>query len=113
MSTGAAVAVLLFSLLSAFLYEDVVRAEDINFVVLVPAAESEGTDANFPLAPALESVITLAAEHVNEGGLLLDKNVSLSVVSSTQASAAAAGLCGAIEGDNNTTVAVRHVFPRM
>lgn len=94
-----------------------VHAEEVNFVVLLPptttsSAGEDGTTTTtagyFPLAPAVESVVRLAAEHLNEDASLLDGDeVTLSVVASLQATEAASGLCSAI--DTNTTVAVREI----
>lgn len=85
----------------------VVRAAEVNLVVLTPPTTSstEGISEYFPLAPAVESVVRLAAEHLNVDESLLDGDeVTLSVVASLQATEAASGLCSAIKG--NTTVAV-------
>lgn len=90
-----------------------VRAEEVNLVVLVPPTTSsaEGTSEYFPLAPAVESVVRLAAEHLNEDASLLDGDeVTLSVVASLQATEAASGLCSAIEG--NATFAVSEIADR-
>lgn len=97
--------------MSLLSFSMVVTAEDINLVVLLPPNEADaGEEAGgyFALAGALESVTRLAAEHVNEEGALLDGNVTLSVQAAEKATAAVAGLCVAIDRNDNSNVAVRN-----
>lgn len=98
------VAVLLFALASLSV-DGFARAEEINLVVLARPTISDETEGYFPLAPGVESVVRLAVEHINGDALLGEDNLTLSVVTSAQATTAAAGLCTAME--TNTTVAVR------
>lgn len=82
-------------------------AADTTLVVLLPPSEGEeGAEAgSFPLTQALESVIRLGVERVNEDAVLLDdKEVTLFTHTSTGVPAAAA-LCESI-GRNDTIVAV-------
>ncbi|CAM9847144.1 unnamed protein product [Pylaiella littoralis] len=89
------------SLLASF-QSVAVTAEDVDLVVLLPA---DGAEAGgyFPLAGALESVTRLAAEHVNEEGLLLDGTVTMSVQPAEEATVAVAGLCAAIASSDSSS----------
>lgn len=85
-----------------------VRA-DVNLVVLLPPLADEATSVSegyFALTPALDTLVRLAGQHVNEDGSLLEGNVSLSVVHSDTAAEAAATLCSELVQNVNSSVAV-------
>ena len=106
---------LLFFLLTLCVIDNgvvIVHAEEVNLVVfLPPTAHSSAEGSYFPLAPALESVVRLAAEDLNEDDSLLNGDeVTLSVVTSQQATEAASGLCSAIETNKTFAVSEIHVY---
>lgn len=97
----------LVPLLLLFMSRGVECLDQVDLVALIPGV-ADGSDDYFPLAPALSSAYRLAVEHINENGALLGSSIlSVEVVESLPASAAAASLCKAIGNADKSTVAVR------
>lgn len=83
---------------------------DVNLVGLVSTPFTDVTESGLdrynPQATAVKTMMQFAAERVVADGTLLVGNISVTIVEAGTATAAAGGLCSALD---NSTMAVRFV----